>query len=175
MLDQPPDDILDLICEAMYKCDSGHYSSDPVVYIYTLEKHDVLNRTCHGMVALDDGEYEFLIEDGNWNGTVVRKWGQTPIQYEPQPPVRYTFAPKMALSLEILAAYVAIRKTEEFQQMESGYNYDRYFNGKLKRYWDWAKLHRLEIVPMGNWDKLESLFSPTQISGADRWSTMMSS
>lgn len=161
MLEQPDEELINRILDVAY----GH-NSDPDISMIIVEKHNILNITCHGTININGTTYEFLIDDGNWNGTEIRKWGTDAIEYHPPKTEPSTFAPTGNLDFDSLRKYVALRQTDKFRSMESGFNYDRYFNGNLQPYYKWAAMMGLAIVPMGHWGQLEELYSADELAAA---------
>jgi hypothetical protein len=70
LLLEPTDEILEQICEAAWNGGKGEG-----VYFTEIENIDCCNQMLYGIVDILGEEYGFIIESGNWNGTVVRKWG----------------------------------------------------------------------------------------------------
>ena len=116
-------------------CDMA-WSSDKKserIRISSSHTHDACNHTYSGTFLHEGVEYGFVIDNGNWNGTVVREWGPADDigTYEAPRPTIYTFIPINGALKEDSAAmwgvYLAWRKTEWFRKMEHDYNYDRHF------------------------------------------------
>lgn len=129
-------DTLQRVCEAAYT-ERGYKKHDcPGVTIGSIHGHDAINMTFTGTVLMPDGiEYGFIIEDGNWNGTVVQEWGLAEHvgTYEPPKPNPYRLFPRHAATLRVerpalWAVYLAWRRETWFTDLERGYNYDRHFS-----------------------------------------------
>lgn len=71
----PSDDMLDKIIDFAHRNPYG-CSFNGHITITQVEQHDAhgLNQTIHGSVFIGSKTYDFEIDNGNWNGTVVRKW-----------------------------------------------------------------------------------------------------
>lgn len=126
-------------------------------------RHDTCNYTHSGTVTIDGIEYGFVIDNGNWNGTVVREWGLAEDVgiYEPPKPTIYTFVPTNDTLKEdrpgLWGVYLAWRKEAWFQDKERGYNYDRHFapGGKTETYYrDWASKKGLKIATQGEAEEI---------------------
>jgi hypothetical protein len=143
--------ILSRICEAHY---AGGESVNEVSFDCR-HKHDACNYTLNGCVKDGEEEFRFTIDDGNWNGTVVREWGteENVGLYEPPPPPMYDMVP-IDDSLEqtrpqMWKVYLMWKKEEWFKEILSSYAYDAHFAPGLKteQYWRGkAKAKGLKIV-----------------------------
>ncbi len=131
------------------------------VNITSSHTHNACNHTYSGTLLHDGIEYGFIIDNGDWNGTVVREWGLSDDigTYEPPPPTIYTFVPTNDTLKEdrpaMWSVYLAWRKTDWFREKERGYNYDRTFapGGKTESYYrDWAAGRGLKITSKENAD-----------------------
>lgn len=133
---------------------SGKTRTDRIT-ISDSHRHDACNYTHSGTVVIDGTEYGFVIDNGNWNGTVVREWGLAEDVgiYQPPKPAIYTFVPandtlkEDALGLWLI--YLSWHKEDWFQDKVRGYNYDRHFapGGKTENYYrDWASKKGMKIV-----------------------------
>jgi hypothetical protein len=125
--------------------------------------HNSANHTYSGVFIYKGIEYGFVIDSGDWNGTVVRSWGAGEVyNYQPPEPVLYTFIPhiKPSDTPEQIKRKWLIHshwKNEEwFLEKERGYNYDRHFQPGLvteKYYREWASSKGMVIaqkVPVRN-------------------------
>ena len=75
------------------------------VYILEQTKHDAINVTVSGIFTLEDREFWFLLDNGNWNGTVLLGWeeaGQQ--QMTVNEPTQWTLVPSPSVISEALAA-----------------------------------------------------------------------
>lgn len=104
------------------------------VRITDIFQHNACNHTISGTVERDGKMFGFIIESGDWNGTVVRSWGDPEDvgSFEhPKPSEPLTFVPNdrnLAINMPgIFITYLQLRKTSWFKEKESGYNYDRHF------------------------------------------------
>ena len=133
------------------------------ITISNAHMHDAVNHTYSGTLLHDGIEYGFIIDNGNWNGTVVREWGPADDvgTYEPPKPTLYTFVPTHGTMKEdapfMFAVYLSWRKTKWFQDKEHGYNYDKHFapGGKTESYYrDWAANKGMKIVTQEEADEI---------------------
>ena len=146
---EPSEESLTRICEAhWYKSGSG-------VKFIDIHQHDACNHTLSGTIDVGGVEYGFIIDNGNWAGTVVRAWGDPEDVgvYDPGPPPEMaTFVPVddslSETSPGLFNVYLAWRKESWFVEKERGYNYDRHFapGGKTESYYrDWAAKKGMKI------------------------------
>lgn len=145
----PDNDTLDRIVDAF--CNRGGKG----VQFRDIYEHDVCNHTLSGTIEVQGQAYGFIIENGNWNGTVVRKWGEPDDVgiYDPPPPSEpFTFIPTdLCLHLdrpEMFKLYAWWRKQSWFIKKERDYAYDRYFQpgGFVENHYrDWAAKKGLKI------------------------------
>lgn len=123
-MDHPTDEILERLCEAFWN-GSGEGIS------FTKHSHDVINATYDGTIDVDGVEYGFIIEDGNWNGTVVLAWGDPEdvgSYVPPRPTERMTLIPKkMGLTTDEIMQYRKISATSEFSDAITAYYHDKFF------------------------------------------------
>lgn len=124
------------------------------ISISSSHRHDMVNFTHSGTFTHDGVEYGFVIDNGNWNGTVVREWGPADdvAEYEPPKPTYWTFVPSDPSMKEdrpfMWEVYLAWRKTEWFNEKVRGYNYDKHFapGGKTETYYrEWAAKKGMKI------------------------------
>jgi hypothetical protein len=91
------EEILEMITEACYGTNVENVS------VNELHRSDAINAVYGGTIKYKDKEYDFILESGNCNGTVMLEWSNNgDIYYSAPEPVKYTFIP-------------------------AEYNYDRYF------------------------------------------------
>ncbi len=133
------EDLLQRICEA-------HYANDKKaegIHIGVRHMHDAVNYTINGSVEFEGKTYRFTIDDGNWNGTVVREWGdeETVGIYQPPPPPRYDMVP-IDTSLktarpQMWKVYLLWREERWFQELIEKYSYDKHFapGTKTETFW----------------------------------------
>lgn len=133
------------------------------ICISSTHRHDACNYTHSGTVSIDGIEYGFVIDNGNWNGTVVREWGPADEvgAYDPPNPTVYTFVPTNGTLKEdspgLWGVYLAWREAVWFKDKERGYNYDRHFAPGVKTegyYRDWAAAKGLKIVSQDEADEI---------------------
>lgn len=151
LLTEPNEDALTRICEAHWNRRGG----DGVTF-FDIHQHDACNHTLRGHIEIDGHTYGFLIDNGNWDGTVVREWVTDTEDlggYEPPRPTLYTYVPQKARA-DMFAGMLGVYKywTEQawFKEKVQAYNYDRHFapGGKTEKYYaDWAATKGMRIAP----------------------------
>jgi len=141
--------LIDRICDAQ----AGDKSDG--IRISTAHRHDAINYTLEGEAEYEGKTYAFLIDNGNWNGTVVREWGnpENAPSYEPPPPPRYEAIPQNEGLKQthpgLWAVYLQWRQQDWFKDLVRGYNYDNHFapGNKTERYYrEMAAKRGLKIV-----------------------------
>lgn len=139
---------------------SGEMKNDRIK-LSVKHRHDACNYTHSGTVTIEGVEYGFVIDNGNWNGTVVREWGlaEDVGAYQPPEPTIYTFIPTSGTLKEdapgLWGVYLMWRKEAWFKDKERGYNYDRHFHpgGKTENHYrDWAAKKGMKIATQGEAD-----------------------
>ena len=120
------DELLDAITNA-----SCNNKSDDIVTIFDRQTINAANHIFEGSVKFNDQEWFFVMDSGDYNGTVIRQWSLDPVRMEKHEPVFYTFVPmNQELKEErpaMWGVYLYWRKQAWFKDMERSYNYDRYF------------------------------------------------
>lgn len=145
-------DTLERICDAMW---NKKYQADYGVKFSDIHQHNACNHTATGEIEIQGKKFGFIIDNGDWGGTVIREWGE-PGEigiYEPPKPTIYTFVPENDdLKTEkphIYRVYLLWRKQGWFKEKEKGYNYDKHFQPGCKtesHYRDWAKSKGMKIA-----------------------------
>jgi hypothetical protein len=120
---------MERITEAQCSGDGPRYG----VHFSTIHQHDACNHTLHGYVTVDGEEMWFTVDSGNWNGFVVRAYGTIDevSPYDPPKPTRFFLVPTND-NLEtdrpgMYKVYLLWTKEKWFQEILSGYHYDRHF------------------------------------------------
>lgn len=153
------EDILTRVCEAHWSVDHKRYG----VEFRDIHQHDACNHTLSGTIDVGGVEYGFIIDNGNWAGTVVREWGLADDvgTYDPPKPIIYTLVPKNPLlrfdAPGLWSVYLAWRGEKWFEEIVRGYNYDRHFapGGKTEGYWKAKADQRgLKIAPTEDYEAL---------------------
>ncbi len=122
-----PSEVLERICDAHW---NGHGEGVTFLDIY---QHNAANHTLSGVISVDGKVYGFIVDDGDWGGTVVRAWGDPEDVgiYQPLEVKLKTFVPvDDLLSVNnpfMYRVYLEWRKQSWFREMEGKYNYDRHF------------------------------------------------
>ncbi len=161
------DAILSNICEAHWSFDSlkdfGQASHG--VYFSDIYAKDVINHVLSGEVTYNGEKFNFVIENGNQNGTVVLEFereedGEVGAYEHPKPNL-WTFVPENRdLKHEkpyMWKVYLAWREMEWFKEQERKYNYDIFFQpgGHVKdHYSKWAAEKGLAISDMEHFEML---------------------
>lgn len=153
-LSEPTCEVLDRIANAQWSLGSNGGLVDGVTLL-DIQQHNACNHTLSGVIEVDGESYGFIIDSGDWNGTVVRAWGDPDdvgVAPEPEQSEPITFVPRSAaLSITSPAmwrVYLAWRKEPWFREMERSYNYDRHFHpgSKTERHYR-EKAGRRGLVP----------------------------
>lgn len=122
-------DILERLCDL----ESGQDKTDGIVTITDTHRHDMLNHTHSGYAIHDGQQFDFIVENGDRNGTVVKKWGDDAGIYQPPEPIRWTLVPvdavyasdeKAKRAWKILNIW---RKDKWFKDLVGHYAYDSHF------------------------------------------------
>jgi len=150
---------LEELCDMEWNRDA----STERITISSTHRHNACNHTHSGIAIIDGVKYGFIIDNGDWNGTVVREWGPADDVglYEPSQPTIFTFIPTNRTLKEdspgLWGVYLAWRKEAWFKDKERGYNYDRHFapGGKTEGYYrDWAAKKGLMIASRDEADEI---------------------
>lgn len=131
------------------------------VHLSDVYQHNACNHTLSGTITDGDEVYGFIIESGDWNGTVVHAWGHEDDigEFEhPEAPEPYTFVPKSSLlhinRPHLFQEYLGWRQEAWFKEKEIGYNYDSHFapGGATEKYYrDWADSRGLRIARLSDY------------------------
>jgi hypothetical protein len=148
---EPSEEVLERICNA-------HWNGQNIDGVIFLDKycHDAINYTLSGTVEVEGTIYGFIIDDGNWNGTVVRAWGDPEDVGVYTPPVKehLTFVPSDPYVSDFgLKKYLNVRRQDWFKKLEGEMNYDLHFSPTRKiekHYSDLAKKKGLRIGLISN-------------------------
>lgn len=157
------DDVANSFLERL--CDMEWNGCEAVdgISISSTHRHDAINCTHSGTFTHGGTEYGFVIDNGNWAGTVVREWGMADDVglYEPPKPTIWTFVPQNGTLKEdrpaMWGVYLEWRKSKWFKEKERGYNYDKHFapGGKTESYYrDWAATKGLKIETQDHADRI---------------------
>lgn len=132
-LAEPTVEALERICDAQWS-NPGLYKTVDGVTFLDIQQHNACNHTLSGTIDIDGVEHGFIIDNGDWAGTVVRAWGDPEdvgTAPEPEPPEPLTFLPNDRSMFwtrpNMWKVYVFWRKEPWFRDMERGYNYDHHF------------------------------------------------
>lgn len=142
-LSEPTEEALERIANAQWTLgnDGGTHDGVTMLSVY---QHNACNHTLSGTVEVDGQTYGFIIDSGDWNGTVVQAWGDPEdvgVAPEPEPPEPRAFVPRdddLAWKRPgMFGVYMAWRKETWLKDLERSYNYDRHFapGGKTESYY----------------------------------------
>jgi hypothetical protein len=151
MIDMP-EEIIERIGEAHWSKDEARYG----VHFTDIVEHDVINHTLAGTVDWNGVSHGFVVDNGNWNGFVVRKFGLADdveiYNLERPEPCQLTFIPKDRFLKQknpaMYKLYLYWREQSWFKDKVSAYHYDRHFQpgGQVeKHYREWAEKKGMEI------------------------------
>lgn len=133
------------------------------ITIGNIHQHNACNHTYSGTFTHEEIEYGFIIEIGDWNGSVVREFGlaENVGMYQAPEPTIYTFVPKSETLKEdspgMWNVYLEWRKEKWFKEKAQSYNYDKHFapGGKTEKYYcDWATSKGLRIATTEDADEI---------------------
>lgn len=150
---QVAEDVLERICDAHWS--SGKDKSASGVVLTGTHAHNACNHTLTGHFDHEGETFHFVVDNGDWAGTVVQEFGTSEEagQYEPPAPAQYTFAPRDdALEHKrpaMYQVYLAWTQTSWFKEKLAAYHYDRHFQPGCvveQQYSDWAASKGLKIV-----------------------------
>lgn len=135
-LQEPNEEILERICDAHW-----NRKGEGVVF-HDIFQHNACNHTLSGEIEHEGHKYGFIIQNGDWNGTVVDAWGDSDEVgiYEHPKPTLFTFLPRnhpLECTLAMLTIYFAWRNEKWFSEKIGKYMYDRHFQpgGKIESYY----------------------------------------
>lgn len=146
--------VMERICESYY----GGKDWEGVT-ITDVFKRNVTNATISGVVEIEGREHDFIIDDGDDNGTVIREWN-TGRTYEPEPRESLVVAPRFvsaggaAEARTMLEEWRAVidgtsEVGKEIGEAARKYAYDSFFapgTGAAKTHDDKARAHGYEVV-----------------------------
>jgi hypothetical protein len=129
------EDVMQMIAEA-----AQGWSEHASVTILERDRHDAINVTAHGIVTVEGVEHRFIVDDGNWDGTVLRDWDGDKV-FEIRKPTVYALQPEAWLIDQavmsgkgpfLLLKWDAMLKHEDIARIPRGYGYDRMMQPGLK-------------------------------------------
>lgn len=139
-LTEPTSEALERICCA------GAGDKVAGVFLSDIYSMDALNQVLSGVIDVDGEEYGFIVESGNWNGTVVKAWGDPDDVGTYRPPERESprFIPddENRTVQEDFFFLQKTRKSEWFKGQEESYHYDRHVQpgAEIENYYRaWAR------------------------------------
>lgn len=156
-------ELLERICEAHCRMQkrldwNGGTAGDGVKFS-NIYKHDVCNYTLSGQIEFAGETYYFIIDNGNYDGTVVREFGgiDDVSIYKPPKPIQFMFVPEDDDLKEkrpsMYKVYQNWTKEKWFIEQLAKYHYDRYFqpgNAIETHYKKWVASKGMKIVTIKN-------------------------
>ena len=145
---------LDRIANAHWTLGNKVGSTDGVTF-FDVQTHNACNHTFSGTIEIDGTVHGFIIDSGDWNGTVVRSWGDPEdvgVAPEPEEQEQITFLPRdgnlFHASPAMWRVYLSWRKEPWFKDLERSYAYDRHFQpgGRTESYYR-EKASKRGLVP----------------------------
>ena len=152
-----PDDVAERITEAFWSRQNGGEKRFDVRFI-DIHQHNACNHTMTGIVVVDGIDYGFVMESGDWNGTVVKEYGPAEecsqvYSYEPPPETRFKLVPKDDMLEQSNPAKYAIAlkwiQQPHIQEKLQSYHYDRHFQPGCvieTHYKEWANKLGMKFV-----------------------------
>lgn len=122
------EDVMQMIAEA-----AGGWCNHSSVTILDRDRHDAINVTAHGIVMVEGVEHRFIVDDGNWNGTVLRDWDGDMV-FEHHRPTVYALQPEARLIDQaimsgkgpfLLMKWDAMLRHADIASIPGKYAYDR--------------------------------------------------
>lgn len=115
------------------------------VTILDRDRRDAINVRAHGIIQFGGEEYTFIIEDGNWSGTVLQSWNDGR-EFEHLPHTQWALEPRadivnnaIAKGKErfLLAKWDAFLTRPEVASIPGKYSYDRMMQPGIvvERHW----------------------------------------
>lgn len=146
-------ELLERICDASWS--QSKKPPTPGLVLTSVHEHNAANHTLCGHIEHGGEVFHFVIDNGDWAGTVVREFGpedRVP-EYEPPAPAQYMFVPRDD-SLEtrrpgIYRVYLAWTQEAWFKEKLAAYHYDRRVqpgHAIEQHYAQWAHAKGLKIV-----------------------------
>lgn len=132
------DDLMTAICEAAHMGEGQH----GCVHILEQDRLDAINARAEGIVTVDGREFWFIVESGNWNGTVLEGWEHAGTQdFKPSPRTQWALAPRADLVSDaivagrgpfLVAKWDAFLARPDVAGIPGKYTYDRMMQPGLK-------------------------------------------
>lgn len=144
--------VMERICDAHWQ---GGKSSDKGVKLSNVYTHNAANHTLSGTIEVMGLMYGFVVDNGDWAGTVVRDWGlaEEVGEYQPPEPAQYMFVPKddnlKERSPALWSAYLDWKASNWFKEKLAAYHYDRQVQPGVvveQHYGNWASRQGMKIV-----------------------------
>lgn len=149
------EDVMLMIAEA-----ASGWSDHDCITILDRDRMDAINVRASGILDWEGREYSFIVQDGNWSGTVLEAWEEAGDQkFEYHQPTVWALQPRRDLISDAIAngkgpfllmKWDAVLKNRpEVAAIPGKYAYDRHFQpgGFVENHWnDAAAKHQFEIV-----------------------------
>jgi hypothetical protein len=145
-------EVMERICDAHWQ---GKNSSDKTVTFSNVHTHNAANHTLSGTIEFKGVLYGFIIDNGDWAGTVVQEWGlaEEVGEYQAPEPAQYMFVPVddnlKTKSPAMWGVYLSWKSSNWFKEKLAAYHYDRHFQPGVKvedHYGSWAAKQGMKIV-----------------------------
>lgn len=145
------EDVLTIMSEAAH----GDYHD--CIQILERDKIDAINVRLHGIIQIGDNKHAFILESGNWRGTVLEAWGGD-FEFKPLQRTEWTLQPTQDLIAEAMAngrgefllkKWDAMVGRPEIARIPRSFAYDVMVQPGLKVQTYWraqAAKHHFEIV-----------------------------
>lgn len=139
--DEHQESVLVMLSESAQSC--GEHEC---VSVIERDRIDAINVRASLILTFEGREYSVFLEDGNWNGTVIRGWENHGKDYEPHQPTRWALAPRPGLisdasatgqSAFLIAKWDALLKNPAVSEIPGKYGYDRFGQpgSLIENYW----------------------------------------
>lgn len=173
------EDVMQMIAEA-----ASGWGEHASVTLLDRDRHDAINVTAHGIITVEGVEHRFIVDDGNWDGTVLRSWDDDKV-FEIAERTVYALQPARHLIDSavmagrgpfLLMKWDAMLQHADIARIPGNYAYDRMVQPGSKiegHYREAAAKHHFVIVDQETADATRKLlaeatapFAPTPDQGS---------
>lgn len=156
-------DILTILAEAAQQ--SYNQPHAEIVTILDRDRIDAINVRAHGIINWRGEEHTFILEDGNWNGTVLHAWDDDK-EFQYHVPQQWAIVPARDLVDKaimgggagfLLMKWDAFMTREDVATIPGKYAYDRRVQpgSKVENYWkEKAASYKMAITTKEDADAL---------------------
>lgn len=150
--DDAADQLLTDICEA-FSSSQGKMQCGNVTFT-DIHTHNACNHTLVGFIFYQGEEFHFIIDNGDWAGTVIQDFGtrEDVGDYDPPEPSQFAFVPNdddlKTSRPELWEVYLKWKKESWFIEKLQAYHYDRNVQPGIiteRHYQDWAASKGMKI------------------------------